>query len=138
MRFGAGLRRQVANETGLVRRAFQRCIMNDDQFACIGQMDVEFDRIDAERQHVAKTGQRIFRPQIAGAAMAEAIRYGMSDLERLERMVLRRIARDFFVLPCDADTDPETVRADTWPMSVGFADMVGFTRTNWWANWSSC
>jgi hypothetical protein len=42
------------------------------------------------------------------AALAEAIRYGMSDLERLERMVLRRIARDFFVLPRDADTDPET------------------------------
>jgi transposase len=41
-------------------------------------------------------------------ALAEAIRYGMSDLERLERMVLRRIARDFFVLPRDADTDPET------------------------------
>lgn len=42
------------------------------------------------------------------AALAEAARYGMADLERLERMVLRRIARDFFVLPKDADTDPET------------------------------
>ena len=42
------------------------------------------------------------------AALAEAQRYGMADLERLERMVLRRIARDFFVLPADAETDPET------------------------------
>jgi hypothetical protein len=42
------------------------------------------------------------------AALAEAVRYGMADLERLERMVLRCIARDFFVLPKDADTDPET------------------------------
>jgi hypothetical protein len=29
----------------------------------------------------------------------EALRYGMADLDRLERMVLRRIGRDFFVLP---------------------------------------
>jgi predicted transcriptional regulator len=42
------------------------------------------------------------------AALADALRYGMVDLERLERMVLRRIARDFFVLPRDADTEPET------------------------------
>jgi hypothetical protein len=42
------------------------------------------------------------------AALTDALRYGMADLERLERMVLRRIARDFFVLPKDADTDPET------------------------------
>lgn len=30
------------------------------------------------------------------SALAEATRYGMTDLERLERMVLRRIDRDFF------------------------------------------
>jgi len=42
------------------------------------------------------------------AALSEALRYGMSDLERLERMILRRIARDFFVLARDAETDPET------------------------------
>jgi transposase len=42
------------------------------------------------------------------AALAEALRFGMADLERLERMVLRRIARDFFILPRDAETDPET------------------------------
>lgn len=42
------------------------------------------------------------------AALAEALRYGMSDLARLERMVLRRIGRDFFVLPRGADhDDPE-------------------------------
>jgi hypothetical protein len=42
-------------------------------------------------------------------ALAEALHYRMSDLERLERMVLRRIARDvFFVLPRHAATDPET------------------------------
>jgi len=40
-------------------------------------------------------------------ALGEATRYGMADLDRLERMVLRRIARDFFVLPRGADTDPK-------------------------------
>lgn len=41
------------------------------------------------------------------AAIAEALKYGMSDLGRLERMVLRTIARDFFVLPRSAKADPE-------------------------------
>jgi transposase len=38
-------------------------------------------------------------------ALAEALRYGMTDLERLERMVLRRVGRDFFVLPRHGDPD---------------------------------
>ena len=42
------------------------------------------------------------------APLREALRYGLADLERLERMVLRRIAKDFFVLRPDAATDPET------------------------------
>jgi hypothetical protein len=42
------------------------------------------------------------------AALREALRYGLADIERLERMVLRRIAKDFFVLRPEADTDPET------------------------------
>lgn len=42
------------------------------------------------------------------AALREALRYGLADIERLERMILRRIAKDFFVLRPDADTDPET------------------------------
>ncbi len=36
-------------------------------------------------------------------ALVEACHYGMTDLDRLERMVLRRIARDFF--PKDDDDD---------------------------------
>jgi len=36
-------------------------------------------------------------------ALLEACRYGMTDLDRLERMVLRRIARDFF--PRDDDDE---------------------------------
>jgi transposase len=40
-----------------------------------------------------------------GPALAEALRYGMTDLERLERMVLRRIGSDFFVLPRHGDPD---------------------------------
>jgi hypothetical protein len=34
-------------------------------------------------------------------ALAEAARFGMTDLVRLERMVLRRIAGDFFPPPTD-------------------------------------
>lgn len=41
-------------------------------------------------------------------ALHEALRYGLADIERLERMILRRIAKDFFVLRPDADTDPDT------------------------------
>lgn len=47
------------------------------------------------------------------AALDDALRYGMTDLERLERMVLRRVGHDFFVLPCrgdDGDTGPENAQ----------------------------
>jgi hypothetical protein len=39
------------------------------------------------------------------AAVREAARYGLYDLDRLERMILRRVARDYFLL-LDTDTDP--------------------------------
>jgi transposase len=38
------------------------------------------------------------------AAVHEAARYGLYDLDRLERMILRRVARDYFLL-LDPDTD---------------------------------
>lgn len=43
------------------------------------------------------------------AAIEEAMRFGMTDLDRLDRMVLQRIARDFFPPPPDPpdDNDPE-------------------------------
>jgi hypothetical protein len=41
------------------------------------------------------------------AALEEAITFGMTDLERLERMVLRRVDRDFFVLPRRQDDEEE-------------------------------
>lgn len=40
------------------------------------------------------------------AALAHAEHYGLFDLERVERMVLKRIAGDFFLLPGDAFEDP--------------------------------
>jgi hypothetical protein len=39
------------------------------------------------------------------AAVQEAARYGLYDLDRLERMILRRVARDYFLL-LDPETDP--------------------------------
>jgi transposase len=38
------------------------------------------------------------------AAVQEAARYGLYDLDRLERMILRRVAREYFLL-LDPDTD---------------------------------
>ena len=38
------------------------------------------------------------------AAVREASRYGLYDLDRLERMILRRVARDYFLL---RETEPE-------------------------------
>ena len=40
------------------------------------------------------------------AAVGEAARYGLYDLDRLERMILRRVARDYFLLgETDSDHD---------------------------------
>jgi len=39
------------------------------------------------------------------AAVGEAARYGLYDLDRLERMILRRVARDYFLLETDTDDD---------------------------------
>lgn len=40
-------------------------------------------------------------------AVATALEYGLFDLERLERLILRTIAKDYFVLPGTADTDSD-------------------------------
>lgn len=50
------------------------------------------------------------------AAVAEAARYGLYDLDRVERMVLRKVACDYFLL----NNDPES------------------NRRNQATNWSSC
>jgi transposase len=39
------------------------------------------------------------------AAVREAARYGLYDLDRLERMILRRIAREYFVLSQDNESE---------------------------------
>src|SRR5580700_7122595 len=41
------------------------------------------------------------------SAVSEAARYGLYDLDRLERMVLRRIARDYFLLESKGTPDDE-------------------------------
>jgi hypothetical protein len=40
------------------------------------------------------------------AAVQEAARYGLYDLDRLERMILRRVQRDFFLLHPNSEKDP--------------------------------
>jgi len=37
------------------------------------------------------------------AALDEAVRYGLYDLDRVERMILRRVAREYFLLERDDD-----------------------------------
>lgn len=45
-------------------------------------------------------------------AVEVALRHGLIDLERIERMVLRRIAGDFFRLPTDAEPEDEEPEPD--------------------------
>ncbi|TCK24364.1 adenylate/guanylate cyclase domain-containing protein [Pseudonocardia endophytica] len=73
----------------------------------------------------ARVGE--LRPREAARLAADVL----PDLERLQSYVWRRhmaaVASRW--IAGAADANPDEVRADTWPMSVGFADMVGFTRT---------
>jgi transposase len=48
-----------------------------------------------------------YPPRSVRDALLEALRYRMADLDRLERMVLRRIARDFFTQPLSDSEPPE-------------------------------
>jgi hypothetical protein len=41
------------------------------------------------------------------SAVKSATHFGMYELDRLERMVLRNIAAEYFVLPVDRDNDEE-------------------------------
>lgn len=50
------------------------------------------------------------------AAVRSAAEFGLYDLDRLERLILRHIARDYFVLPgLDDDTDETTTQEDEDP-----------------------
>ena len=46
----------------------------------------------------------LFRSEPFLAAVQEAARYGLYDLDRVERMILRRVARDYFLL---FETEPD-------------------------------
>ncbi len=48
---------------------------------------------------------REYPPEPLRAAVREAARYGLYDLDRLERMILRRVARDYFLLNEDPEND---------------------------------
>ena len=53
---------------------------------------------------ITEAGARVSTGAAAGRRCAEAARYGLYDLDRLERMILRRVARDYFLLD---DREPE-------------------------------
>lgn len=50
---------------------------------------------------------REYPREAVGRAVATALQYGLFDLERLERLILRTIAKDYFVLPGGFDTDDD-------------------------------
>ena len=41
------------------------------------------------------------------SAIEEASRYGLYDMDRIERMILRRLARDFFLIDTRKETDDD-------------------------------
>jgi len=50
---------------------------------------------------------REYPREAVGKAVATALEYGLFDLDRLERLILRTIAKDYFVLPGGEDTDDD-------------------------------
>src|ERR1035438_5900219 len=57
------------------------------------------------------------------AAVREAAQYGLYDLDRLERMILRRVARDYFLL-LDTDSDPQdrkSTRLNSSHLGISYA-----------------
>ena len=48
-------------------------------------------------RHLLRMLREYPREPVLGA-IAEAAQYGLYDLDRVERMILRRVARDFFLL----------------------------------------
>jgi hypothetical protein len=47
---------------------------------------------------------REYPREAVAKAVATALQYGLFDLERLERLILRTIAKDYFLLPGGPDT----------------------------------
>jgi transposase len=72
--------------------------------------------VDALKQHSRKMVVLVLRQLLRMvreyprepllAAVAEAARYGLYDLDRVERMVLRQVARDYFLLNNDPESQP--------------------------------
>jgi len=50
---------------------------------------------------------REYPKEALSKAVATALQYGLFDLDRLERLILRTIAKDYFVLPGAKDTDDD-------------------------------
>ena len=78
---------QVGDGAGAVGGAVQRRVMDDQQFARLGQMHVEFDAFDRQIEQIGKTRKAVFGPEIAGAAMADDHGHSVF-LERLRRPYL--------------------------------------------------
>jgi hypothetical protein len=49
--------------------------------------------------------QRTYPRQAFEAALTQAAHYGLYDLGRLEKLILQKVAGEFFALDADADSD---------------------------------
>jgi Mu transposase, C-terminal domain len=77
----------------------------------IGQYTLELKRHSAGRGTLALRRLlalvREYPREAVAKAVTTALQYGLFDLERLERLILRTIAKDYFVLPGEQDTDDD-------------------------------
>lgn len=97
-------------------RSHERQLEREEQ-ELLGQAPELADYVSRLKRHTTGRGTRALR-QLARllrdyprepllAAVRTAGHYGLFDLERLESMVLRRLARDYFRLPPDAGDDDD-------------------------------
>jgi hypothetical protein len=63
---------------------------------------------------------RDYPPAQLATAIGTAAHYGLYDLDRLERMILKQVATDFFVLPVEREPEADA-DADIPDDSAGLA-----------------
>lgn len=115
--YGARKRRMLAKHKGQQRRT-SRPAPQSAQEVQLRKQSPEFTAlVDAlQRRYggrAVKAVGRLYRmwseypTEAMQGAVSVALQYGLTDLARVERMVLQRIAGDFFQLPIDPEENPD-------------------------------
>ena len=115
LEYGARLRTTLPEHRGQWRRRVGPPRISESERLLRGQGDELGKLIDTLKKRYggqAKKAvlrlERIWKDyptEAVTGAISVALEYGLTDLERIERMVLRRIAGDFFKLPVEEDDD---------------------------------